>query len=333
MATISSSPIPSHAGPTATEDSGEDPVTSAFEARLTEYSSDFLRKLNGMYTPPLVPEIEVELNARDISVGVGVSIERGNITLRLPLLFLVRAEDLDPSTPIGAYLKRSYKFFTYAERYEFEFFKKLCKNPALLEKAKSFFLSHEAAHIYYGDIYKRPADDEESQLDEIRADLFGAENSGDADGAIYFFNIRDDFFFMAAGSHPHHLLRSQYLTRLKTQSLAGKAIAGPSPARPGAPTPEASSLPSLTPSTSAPRPATPPSHSLAPARGRVRDRAPSSSSQGPLLSPITSSSSPRPATPPSHSLAPVKGRPRHRAPLASSSGPVILPPLGSLSSY
>lgn len=185
--------------------------------QLSKYIWDRRRDFDAIKPSKIIKEgfWSFVIEPQILSLNAGVRLEGERIEIRVPQLFLMKAEDLtSPTTKLGVYLKRCFKQnwrrSTEDERADLHIFRQMCKCPSKLEKAKKYILTHELAHVYHDDIYTRPDNDEESRSRETRADLTAAGISKDiADGGVYL--AKSMYDMRTAPSHPSNPERVQYL--------------------------------------------------------------------------------------------------------------------------
>lgn len=159
-------------------------------------------------------KVRVDFSLDQILPSPSVRLEKGEIVLDIPLLFLLSEEDLQPTSKIGLWAQKFFsgKQLSKEELFYLRVFQEFSKNSKLAEEAKKFVLYHELAHIFYGHVFGRCSDLRESKEREKQADLKAFEVLRTAVGGIYLFNMMAKFDKrVPSTTHPSFDERVSYL--------------------------------------------------------------------------------------------------------------------------
>ncbi len=149
-----------------------------------------------------------DMNAKALSPSVKK--KGGGFEIKIPLLFLLKPEDLDPSSSCHYLVKN---LNSESAQY-LKLFKIFWQNTKLANQAKRFVLFHELAHVACGHIQTPPHNMRESRRREKEADLVAAAASGAADGGAYLFDLTALYAPTNLQTHPPDRERANYLKEI-----------------------------------------------------------------------------------------------------------------------
>jgi len=149
-----------------------------------------------------------DMNARALSPSVKK--KGGGFEIKIPLLYLLKPEDLDPSSPCH-YLVQN---LNAESAKHLTLFKVFWQNTKLANRAKRFVLFHELAHVACGHIQTPALNMRESRKREKEADLVATETSGAADGGAYLFDLLAHYAPTNSKTHPPDGERGNYLQEI-----------------------------------------------------------------------------------------------------------------------
>ncbi len=193
------------------------PLSSAkaiLSERVKDYSARIFDAADVMGMQALIPRLIIQYNLDELTPNPRVKLQGNHVVMDLPFLFLVRAEDAAPDSEIYKLMKQRLSGHVLTEREQRDLiaFQKFVQNPRMAERAKTFTLYHELAHVLHGDILTC-CGHTESCSREKRADLTAAEYSGDAEAGIYLFNILNMYSPITTRiTHPLFQERVDYLS-------------------------------------------------------------------------------------------------------------------------